>query len=192
MKAAKLDLNRMAQPVSNSQACGHRPKCKHDYGDFGYGGSFCLTHRRFRRLLDPGLWNLRAKIVLHCDGACRGNPGQASIGFVAHRDQDRKELFEGSALMGEATNNEAEYQAVISGLTAAVTLGFKDVLVISDSALVVHQVNGVYKASNPRMAKLRKQVMEQAKKLHLFGIGHVRREYNRRADALAGAAFGRM
>ncbi len=130
------------------------------------------------------------KYILRTDGGARGNPGPAGIGAVIE-DEKGKVIKEFSEYLGKKTNNQAEYQALIVGLTGCVALGAKEVEVRADSELLVKQMAGIYRVKNPDLGKL----FLQAKKLELqigrVKFRHVRREENAHADALANQAMDR-
>jgi len=124
------------------------------------------------------------KVVLHVDGASRGNPGAAGIGIVI-ASPDGKTLLEDSKFIGEATNNEAEYHAVIEGLKAARRLGAKRVTILSDSDLLVHQLRGDYRVKSRRLIPLRIKVADELRRFVSWKVEFVPREANKRADKLA-------
>ena len=127
-------------------------------------------------------------IIIHTDGAARGNPGPAAIGVTLH-DGTGKLLAKISERIGVATNNVAEYRAVIAGLEKAVRLGAKDVQLVSDSELVVRQINGRYKVKNAGIIPLYNEVMKLTGKLTKFTATNVRRGQNAAADGLANEAL---
>ncbi|NLG87127.1 MAG: reverse transcriptase-like protein, partial [Firmicutes bacterium] len=88
------------------------------------------------------------KLILHIDGASRGNPGPAGIGVVI-ADVSGTVLAEVSEYIGEVTNNVAEYKALLKGLQEAARIGAKDVSIYSDSELLVKQMNGQYRVRHP-------------------------------------------
>ena len=122
--------------------------------------------------------------LLYTDGASRGNPGEAGAGFVI-LDSQRNELLTGSTYLGTCTNNVAEYQALISGLTSAVQLGCRDLRIFLDSELIVRQIQRVYKVKNANLKTLFNKVMALLKKCDHWDIQHVPRSQNSRADELA-------
>jgi ribonuclease HI len=130
----------------------------------------------------------RAEWLLMVDGAARGNPGEAGCGAVVFDDKGevRSEL---AHYIGEATNNVAEYEALIVGLEAALSLGARHLRIQSDSELLVRQVNGIYKVRNPRLSTLHQRVTGLLRRLENYRIMHVRREQNRLADRLANRAI---
>lgn len=131
---------------------------------------------------EAGPWKLFA------DGASRGNPGPASYGFVLDDPLGRPCVAEGRRL-GEATNNVAEYQALIAGLNCALAQGASNLAVRMDSELVVRQMTGVYKVKNAGLKPLYEEARRLAGRFGSFEIAHVRREHNARADAEANKAL---
>ena len=128
------------------------------------------------------------RLVINIDGASRGNPGPAGIGVMIREEGGplERELWK---YIGEATNNVAEYEALLLALGEAGKLKVAEVTIRSDSELVVRQVEGRYRVKHPRLAKLHSQVCDLMKALPSFHIEHVGRERNRRADALANRAI---
>ncbi len=129
-----------------------------------------------------------AKVIVHTDGAARGNPGPAAIG-VTLQDEAGHTLARISRRLGRTTNNQAEYRAVIAGLEQAIALGASGVVVKSDSELVVKQLNGKYKVKNAALRPLYQEVVRLAGQLQGFSISYIPRESNCAADALANQAL---
>lgn len=127
---------------------------------------------------------------LYCDGASRGNPGPSGAGVLL-LDQNGEPVFELSRFLDDATNNEAEYKALIRGLGAAADIGVKRLQVFLDSELVVKQLLGTYKVRNPRLRQLFDQAMSRLRQFDDYGIFHVGRELNQQADRLANEAIDR-
>lgn len=127
---------------------------------------------------EPGVW------VLHIDGASRGNPGEAAFG-VHVADAAGTTVAELYGYLGRATNNVAEYQALLHGLDYALRRGARRVAVFSDSELVVRQINGEYRVRHPDMLPLHRRARELMARFEQARIGHVRRERNTAADRLA-------
>ncbi|MDO8885493.1 ribonuclease HI family protein [Candidatus Oleimmundimicrobium sp.] len=129
-----------------------------------------------------------ARLILRVDGAARGNPGHAGIGGVI-LNESGSQLFSFSEYIGEATNNVAEYSALIFGLGEAANFKSNSVVIYSDSELLVQQLNGFYKVKNAGL----KPLFEEAKKLLSSYTGvtikHVPREENKEADELANQAI---
>ena len=124
------------------------------------------------------------------DGACRGNPGPASIG-VSILDTEGREVAFHSEAIGNATNNVAEYRAVIQGLVMLTGLGGRRAEFLLDSQLVVRQLTGLYRVRDPKMALLHDEVRRRASRLGEITFRHVPRRENGRADALANQALDR-
>jgi ribonuclease HI len=124
----------------------------------------------------------------HIDGGARGNPGPAGFGVVI-TDQDGHKIAGLSEYLGHQTNNFAEYSGLLAALEYCVQHGGKALKVISDSELMVRQVRGEYKVSNPVLKELHARAQFLIRQLDWFSIGHVLRESNREADRLANAAM---
>jgi probable phosphoglycerate mutase len=129
-----------------------------------------------------------AEVVVNTDGGARGNPGPAAIGAVVC-DTDGRVLAEVSEALGVATNNVAEYTAVVRALETAAELGARTVHVRSDSLLLIEQLNGNFKVKNPTLQVLHQKVREAAKAFEAVSFEHVRRERNVAADALVNEAL---
>ena len=125
---------------------------------------------------------------LHADGGSRGNPGPGAIGVVIENDKG-KEIFELSKYIGECTNNEAEYQALIAGLKAAKKKGIENLDVFLDSELVTKQVNGEYKVKSPNLKKYYVEAANFRKSFEKLQFIHVKRHKNVKADALVNKAL---
>ena len=124
---------------------------------------------------------------LYCDGASRSNPGDASIGISILLDG--KEVHTISKKIGIATNNEAEYQALIDGLNYCVDNSLKEIEVFLDSNLVVEQVNKNFKVKAGNLKVLNSKVDDLIQEFNFIEINHVYREENKRADQLANMAL---
>jgi ribonuclease HI len=129
-------------------------------------------------------------VIIYTDGAARGNPGPAAIGVVI-QDRDSNTLACISRRLVATTNNQAEYRAVIAALEKAISLGVSNVLLKSDSELVVNQLNGRYKVKNTGLRQLYQKVVKLAGTLESFQVSYIPREQNREADALANKALDR-
>jgi ribonuclease HI len=128
------------------------------------------------------------KIMMYADGGSRGNPGPAGCGATL-LDESGKELATISEFIGDATNNQAEYQAVILGLRKALLLGATSISVRLDSQLIVKQVLGEYKVKHANMKPLFAEVKLLLREFDEYDIEHVRREQNVRADELVNEAI---
>jgi ribonuclease HI len=131
---------------------------------------------------------LPQEIVIHIDGAAKGNPGPASIGVIAH-NLSGNVLFEHSRYIGETTNNVAEYRALIEALALAKEHGAQTIQVASDSQLLVRQMNGIYQVKKPHLKELYDQASRLLQNFTHVEIFHVPREQNKEADALANLAI---
>jgi ribonuclease HI len=137
---------------------------------------------------DPGA-RLRKILHLYTDGAARGNPGPAGLGVVIEDDQ-KVRLRGLHRYLGIATNNEAEYHALIEGLKAVAPWNPDRLEIFLDSNLVVEQVKGKYRVKKPELQKLHEQTMELLKQFDdKWTIAHVERDHNKGADAMANRAI---
>ncbi len=123
-------------------------------------------------------------IVVNVDGASRGNPGESGIG-VAIFDKDSNLINEACDYLGVATNNIAEYKALILGIKLSAEYNAERILFKSDSELMVKQIKGEYRVKNPQLKLLFTEAQSLLKKLPNWKIMHVRREENQEADLLA-------
>lgn len=128
------------------------------------------------------------RVIVHADGGSRGNPGPAAIGVEVLDDSGRV-LGQIGKRIGRATNNEAEYLALIAGLEAAAGLEAQEVAVRMDSELVVRQIKGLYRVRSPGLQPLHQRAMALKGRFAHFSIEHVPREENRRVDALVNRAL---
>lgn len=124
------------------------------------------------------------KASLYTDGGARGNPGPAGIGAVL-RDESGEVLGEIARGIGEATNNVAEYVAVITGLEMALDRGVTEIDIYMDSELVVSQLLGRWKIKKETLRPLAVQARALMNRFDSFTLSHVRRELNADADKLA-------
>ncbi len=128
-----------------------------------------------------------SRLTVNVDGGARGNPGPAAIGAVIRSGEEV--VAEISERIGEATNNVAEYRALIAGIARAAELGATELELIGDSELVVRQVRGEYKVKNAGIKPLHAEVVEALDRFESWSIEHVRREENAEADALVNQAL---
>ena len=128
------------------------------------------------------------KLVVNVDGGARGNPGPAAIGVVVS-EPDGTVIDEVAERIGIATNNVAEYRALLLGLALAHELGADEVDVIGDSELVARQLTGAYKVKHPSMKPLHAQALAGLSGFDSWRIRTVPRAQNARADALVNAAL---
>lgn len=124
---------------------------------------------------------------IYADGASRGNPGPAAIGWVILTHNGI--VTEGNDRLGETTNNRAEYEALIRALEVAREYGFDEVEARSDSELLVKQVRGEWDTNDPGLRERRVQVRELLSSFADWSLTHVPREVNERADELANEAL---
>ena len=133
-----------------------------------------------------------ANLIIHTDGACKGNPGPASVGAViavVDPGGDPIPVEEISEYIGETTNNVAEYSAVIHALQRAAALGARDVELRTDSELLTKQLNGEYRVRNEGLKPLFAHVVRLRDGFDSCTFVHVKREFNTHADKLANAAI---
>ena len=128
-------------------------------------------------------------LKVYTDGGSRGNPGDAAAGVVVRSADDGTVLREEGIFLGRATNNVAEYRALLAGLAAAADLSAAQVEVFSDSELMVRQMNGEYRVRNAGLRPLFAQAQELVGRFARFAIRHIPREENALADELAGRAM---
>ncbi|WP_254838664.1 ribonuclease HI [Natronomonas marina] len=124
---------------------------------------------------------------LYFDGGSRGNPGPAAVGWVIVTSDGI--VAEGSERIGRATNNQAEYEALVRGLAAADDYGFEEAVVRGDSELVVRQVRGEWDTNDPTLREKRVRARELLERFGEWSIEHVPREINSRADELVNDAL---
>lgn len=126
---------------------------------------------------------------LYCDGASRGNPGEAGIGCVIFFNGQKREISE---YIGKTTNNVAEYTALIKGLEEALRLGIEEIEVYSDSELLIRQLKGIYKVRNQGLMSLYEKVLDLLRKFNNFTLNHIGRQENTLADNLAKEASWKL
>ncbi|HEX9068412.1 MAG TPA: ribonuclease HI family protein [Ktedonobacterales bacterium] len=127
-------------------------------------------------------------VTLHTDGGSRGNPGPAGAGYVI-LDAAGEVLAEEGVYLGEMTNNQAEYRALVLGLRAAERFAPSAVQVKMDSELIVRQMQGLYRVRDAGLRPLYEEASKLAQALPQVSFTHVRRHLNRRADALVNRAL---
>jgi len=129
------------------------------------------------------------KVRAYTDGASRGNPGESGIGLIL-RDENGTVLYSGSGYIGTATNNVAEYEALLACLSKARQLGCSDLVIHSDSQLMVRQILGQYRVKDKNLQRYYQEAMKIIQSAPFrFTINHVERENNRDADLLANAGI---
>lgn len=127
------------------------------------------------------------KAIIHVDGASKGNPGAAAIGATIKDEQGRL-IACISQRIGHATNNQAEYRAVIAALEKVIRLGADDIELYSDSELVVKQIRGEYRVKKATLKPLHQQARQLQGRLDRFVIKHIPRQQNTEAHRLADRA----
>jgi len=128
------------------------------------------------------------RVIIHADGASLGNPGPAAIGATIKDDRGRI-LASISQGIGRATNNQAEYRAVIAALERATKLGASRADIYLDSELIVNQLNGQYRVKNQSLKPLNQRVKQLQSQLEGFTITHIPRHKNSEAHKLAALAL---
>ncbi|MFZ0971461.1 MAG: ribonuclease HI family protein [Solirubrobacteraceae bacterium] len=128
------------------------------------------------------------KVVVHVDGGARGNPGPAAIGVVVS-DPDGAVLEELGERIGVATNNVAEYRALLRGLERARARDAREIEIVNDSELVARQITGAYKVKHPAMKPLHGEAIAALREFDRWSIRSVPRADNARADELVNEAL---
>jgi ribonuclease HI len=128
------------------------------------------------------------RVTVNVDGGARGNPGPAAIGVVV-RGPDEEVLEELGEAIGRATNNVAEYRALLRGIELAAAHGADELELVGDSELVVRQVEGRYKVKDATLRDLHAEAKRELASFHSWSIRHVRRESNADADRLVNRAL---
>jgi len=123
------------------------------------------------------------KVVVNVDGGARGNPGPAAVAAVVQAPGGEV-LEECGERIGKATNNVAEYKALLLGIERAAALGAVEVELVGDSELIVRQVRGEYKVKDAALRELHGRVKAALRDFDRWSIRHVRREHNAEADRL--------
>ncbi len=131
------------------------------------------------------------KAKLFTDGGSRGNPGPAAYGYVLEAEDGTVLDARGEAI-GVATNNVAEYSALVAGLARADDIGVSELEVVSDSELLVRQMRGEYKVKNRALQELFIEASGLARRIHRVTYTAVRREHNELADSLVNEALDQV
>lgn len=126
------------------------------------------------------------KAILHSDGGARGNPGPAGVGYVLTLEDGREVV--GNEYIGEATNNQAEYKALLAGMARAKDEGVGELECRLDSELVVRQLTGEYRIKDPDLKPLAEEVKTLSAAFSSIAFTHVPREENEKADKLVNEA----
>ncbi len=129
----------------------------------------------------------RDLLTVYTDGASRGNPGESGIGVVISKNNTTVKTIK--TYLGKATNNQAEYAALIAALEAVLGLGKHKVRLYTDSQLMANQINGLWKVKHPDIKPLYKKAMTLIGQLPEFRIQYIPRELNTQADRLANQAI---
>jgi ribonuclease HI len=161
-----------------------------EYGDataVAYDGKVVVQGEETAQLEALLRGNDGGRVHAYFDGASRGNPGPASVGYVLVDDSGI--VTEGGETIGTATNNQAEYKALIRAIEVARDYGFDDIHIRGDSELIVKQVRGEWDTNDPELRENRVRVRELLTDFDDWQIEHVPREINDRADQLANDAL---
>lgn len=128
------------------------------------------------------------KLIVNVDGGARGNPGPAAVGVVI-RNEGGEVIADAGEPIGDATNNVAEYRALIRGIELAAQHGATELELYGDSELVVKQIRGEYKVKDAGLKPLYTQARQALSSFQKWSFNHVRREQNAEADALVNQAL---
>ena len=134
--------------------------------------------------------NVANGATIYTDGASRGNPGPAGIGYYII-DENGREIKRGGEFIGFATSRVAEYYGLKEACEQAIELGFKSVRFVSDSLMMINQLNGIYAIKNNDLLPIYNDIQELLKQFDAVAFVHVRREYNKEADEQANLAIDR-
>ena len=129
------------------------------------------------------------RLVIHTDGAARGNPGLAGAGAVLRDAADGSLVSELAVFLGQRTNNYAEWTAVALALEEALLVGASHVDLRMDSQLVARQISGIYRVKHPDLKPIHARVMGLLSRFGGYTVGHVPRELNKEADRLSNVAI---
>jgi probable phosphoglycerate mutase len=129
------------------------------------------------------------RLVIHTDGAARGNPGLAGAGAVLRDAADGSLVSELAVFLGKRTNNYAEWTAVALALEEALLVGATHVDLRMDTQLVARQISGVYRVKHPDLQPIHARVMGLLSRFAGYTVGHVPRELNKEADRLSNVAI---
>ena len=129
------------------------------------------------------------RLLIYTDGAARGNPGPAGAGAILRDVTDGTVLAEIAEPLGRATNNVAEWTAVLLALTEARRLGATHVDLRMDSELVARQISGIYRVKHPDLKPIHAEAMKLLRSFEGFTVGHVPRALNKDADRLSNVAI---
>lgn len=124
------------------------------------------------------------KYIAFIDGASRGNPGESAFAFIIG-NENGEIIYQASGRIGIATNNEAEYRALLEALDRISHLGIQEITIFSDSQLLVNQINGTYRVHSPKLFSLYREARAKISRFRKFSLIHIDRARNSRADRLA-------
>ena len=122
-------------------------------------------------------------VIINFDGSSKPNPGEMTSAYVI-RDINHKLIHSQTIVGGHGTSNEAEYIGLYEGLKKTVKLGYKHVKIYGDSQLIIFQVAGKFKCKKARLIAWRDKVLELLEQVHTYELTHVKRKFNKEADAL--------
>lgn len=128
------------------------------------------------------------RLEIYIDGGARGNPGPAGVGVVV-LDESGKRIKDVSKYIGEATNNIAEYSALLYGLEEALILRADEIKINLDSELVARQITGEYRVKDPNIRPLFERALNMLKSFKNFEVNHIDRSKNKEADKLVNKAI---
>jgi ribonuclease HI len=134
--------------------------------------------------------NVANGVTIYTDGASRGNPGPAGLGYYII-DENGREVKRGGEFIGFATSRVAEYYALKEACEQAIELGYKSVRFVSDNLMMINQMNGIYAIKNNDLVPIYNDIKELLKQFEAVAFVHVRREYNKEADEQANLAIDR-
>ena len=132
------------------------------------------------------------RLLIHTDGAARGNPGPAGAGAILRDAADGRPVAEIATFLGNRTNNYAEWTAVALALEEALLQGATHVDLRMDSQLVARQITGQYRVKHPDLRPIHGQVMALLSRFAGYTVGHVPRELNKEADRLSNVAIDQL
>lgn len=132
------------------------------------------------------------RLLIHTDGAARGNPGPAGAGAILRDAADGRVVAEIATFLGLRTNNYAEWTAVALALEEALLQGARQVDLRMDSELVARQITGRYRVKHPDLKPIHAQVMAMLARFAAYTVGHVPRELNKDADRLSNVAIDQV
>lgn len=182
-KEQAVDILKSFIPAKPASGCVQKPE---EFGPVTLERKTAKEQSRPATVPTQGI--KKASCYINVDGASRGNPGRAGAGAVI-KDLDGNVIRELKEYLGIATNNTAEYKALLLALTAVTEMGIKNVKVFADSELMVKQLNGVYKVKSEDLKPLYTKAIVLSKGFDSFEISHVYRENNSLADSLANEAI---